>query len=337
MSHELEISEAGEVAFALRGAPAWHGLANKTFGEDEHVDTQTMLDAALLSDWQVRLEAFSDHAPEGYRFNSEPYMVVRTNPFDQGTDVLATVGERYTVVQNEELFAFGDAILDGGASWEAAGSIKNGRKVFGSLVLPREVVLDPNGANDTTVTYLLVNTSHDGSVAVQASITPVRVVCQNTLNFALRGVKQTYKIRHTQTVAGRVAAAREALGIAYKYVDEFEAEAQALYAQSVNDTMFNEIILALYPKPEADVKGALTKWENKVNTVNEIYTSPTCVNIKGTAWGALNALTERLDWNRNGRGAAAAENVAAAASGFDPVTNAEKGRILSAVKELAFA
>lgn len=337
MAHELEISEAGEVAFALRGAPAWHGLAAHIFGEDEHVTTSSMLDAAHLSGWNVRLEAFSNYAPEGYRFNSEPYMVVRTNPFDAGSDVLATVGERYTVVQNEDLFAFGDAILDGGASWESAGSIKNGRKVFGSLVLPREIVLDPEGAADTTVTYLLVNTSHDGSVAVQASITPVRVVCQNTLNFALRGAKQTYKIRHTQTVGGRVAAAREALGIAYKYVDAFEKEAQALYAQSMTDATFNEIVLALYPKPDADVKGALTKWENKVDTINTIYTSPTCANIKGTAWGAVNALTERLDWHRKGRGVAAAENVAAAASGFDPVTNAEKGKILSAVKELAFA
>ena len=335
MAHELEISEAGDVAFALRGAPAWHGLASHIFDENEIVSTSEMLDAAHLSDWNVRLESISSHAPEGYRFNSESYMVVRTNPFDQGSDVLATVGERYTVVQNEDLFAFGDAILDGGASWEAAGSIKNGRKVFGSLVLPREIVLDAGGAADKTLLYLLVNSSHDGSAAVQASITPVRVVCQNTLNFALRGNRQTYKVRHTQTVTGRVAAAREALGIAYKYIDAFEIEAKALIEQSISDAKFNEIILALYPKPEADVKGALTKWENKVDVINTIYTSPTCLNIKGTAWGAVNALTERLDWNRSGRGNAAAENVAAAASGFDPVTNVEKGRILSAVKSLS--
>ena len=335
MVHALEVQD-GQVAFALRGAPAWHGLARVTFGEDEHVDTATMLSAALLDNWNVRLEAFSSFAPEGYNFASEPYMVTRTNPFDQSTDVLSVVGERYTVVQNEDLFAFGDAILDGGASWESAGSIKNGRKVFGSLVLPREVVIDPEGAADSVGTYLLVNTSHDGSTAVQASITPVRVVCQNTLNAALRGVKQSYKIRHTQTVSGRVAAAREALGIAYTYMDKFEEEAQALYAASITDAKFTEIVNALYPKPEKDSKGALTKWENKVDLINDLYyTSPTNETIKGTAWGAYNAMTERLDWYRAGRGAAGAENVAAAASGFDPVTNAEKNRILDAVRTLA--
>lgn len=337
MAHALEVQD-GQVAFALRGAPAWHGLARVTFGEDEHVDTATMLSAALLDNWNVRLEAFSSFAPAEYNFATESYMVTRTNPFDQSTDVLSVVGERYTVVQNEDLFAFGDAILDGGASWEAAGSIKNGRKVFGSLVLPREIVLDPEGAADTTTTYLLVNTSHDGSTAVQASITPVRVVCQNTLNIALRGVKQSYKIRHTQTVSGRVAAAREALGIAYTYMDKFEEEAKSLYEASITDAKFTEIVNAIYPKPEKDSKGALTKWETKVDLINDLYyTSSTNETIKGTAWGAYNAMTERLDWYRAGRGKTGAENVAAAASGFDPVTNAEKNRILDAVRTLALA
>ncbi len=85
-----------------------------------------------------------------------------------------------------------------------AGSIKGGRVVFGSLALQRETVLDPSGVADKVKTYLLINTSHDGSIAIQASITPVRVVCANTLNLALggkkkkNGIKQSFKIRHTQ-------------------------------------------------------------------------------------------------------------------------------------------
>jgi phage/plasmid-like protein (TIGR03299 family) len=335
MAHGLEISDEGDVAFALRGDPAWHGLASHIFDADEVVTTTEMLDAAHLSDWNVRLESVSGHAPEGYNFVTEPYMVLRDNPFTPGqVDVLATVGERYKELQNEDLFAFGDNILDSGASWESAGSIRDGRVVFGSLVLPREVVLDPNGAADTTTMYLLVNTSHDGTTAVQASVTPVRVVCQNTLNFALRGVKQSYKIRHTTSVDGRVAAAREALGIAFTYVDEFEAEAQALYQTAITDAQFTDLVNTLYPKPEADAKGALTKWENKITLIGDIYnTSPTTETIRGTAWGAVNALTERLDWFRSAR-AGKSDNMLIAASGFDPVINAEKGKILAAAKSL---
>lgn len=333
MAHNLEMQD-GEVAFALRGAPAWHNLANVLFDEDAHVTTADMLEAAKLNAWDVRLESLP--VPEGYRSHANNQLVVRTNPFDGGTDVLSVVGDRYKVFQNEELFSFGDGVLDGGASWESAGSIKDGKVVFGSLVVPREFVLDPDGANDVTKTYLLVTTSHDGSAAIQANITPVRVVCQNTLNMALRGSKQSFKVRHTSTVAGRVDEARRVLGLTFNHMDAFENEARALFETAVSDAKFNEIILALYPKPEAgSAKVTVTKWENKINILNDLYhTSPTNTNIKGTAWGTFQALTERLDYYRFAR-KGTNENVWAAASGFDPQITAEKARILSAVKALA--
>jgi phage/plasmid-like protein (TIGR03299 family) len=323
------LEQYGDMAsFASLREPAWHGLG--TILTDE-VTTAEMLDAAHLARWNVRLE---DITLPG-RSHRDFFAVTRTNPFDGQADVLGVVGERYKVVQNEELFSFADNMLDGGR-WETAGSIKNGTVVFGSLALDREVVLDPNGATDKVNTYLLVHTSHDGSLAVQASVTPVRVVCQNTLNMALSGVTQSYKIRHTQTVQGKVQAAREALGLAHKYLDEFDKQAQELITAEINDAQFFEIITNVYPKPEKDAKGSMTKWETKIDTLNTIYFGETCENIKGTAWGAYNALTERLDWYRNPRGGNA-ESVLAAASGFDAATNAAKNTMLRAVKAVALA
>ena len=329
MAHNLEMSDSGEVAFALRGEPAWHGLANVLFDKDQHVSTADMLQSAKLSNWNVQLE--SVQFPADYRADKDSYMVTRTNPFDGGTDVLAVVGERYKVLQNEQLFDFGDAIVDGGASWESAGSIKGGRVVFGSLVVPKEFVLDPTGANDKTVTYLLVHTSHDGSTAVQANITPVRVVCQNTLNMALKGSKQSFKIRHTSTVEGKLQIARDALGITFAHMDQFQQLAQQLFEKDVTDKKFNKIITELYPKPVNDNKGSITKWEDKIDLLNDLYfKSPTNENIKGNLWGVFNTLTERLDYFRAGR-KGTQEGVLAAASGFDPVVNAEKNRILTAI------
>jgi phage/plasmid-like protein (TIGR03299 family) len=190
MAHNLEM-ENGEVAFALRGKPAWHNLANRIFSQDEEVTTATMLEEAKLSNWNVRLSPLTDHISESWNDVSNAQLVIRTNPFNSGTDVLATVGKRYKPVQNEELFAFADNIHDADPNcrWESAGSLKNGRVVFGTVDIPRTMVLDPQGANDETKLYLIVWTSHDGSVAVQAAITPVRVVCQNTLNLAMRNAK----------------------------------------------------------------------------------------------------------------------------------------------------
>ena len=230
MAHELEINkETGEASFASLRQPAWHNLGTVF---DNEVNTAEMLKLAHLDGWNVRLEDVA--IPAGFESDKSYSFVSRTNPFNKDqTDILGVVGERYVPLQNEDLFSFGDNILDGGGRWETAGSIRGGRVVFGSIALQDSITLDPNGRADKIDNYLLINTSHDGSIAIQASITPVRVVCANTLNLALssfkgkKGVKQTFKIRHTQTAEGKIAVAREALGLAHKYIDEFSSIANA--------------------------------------------------------------------------------------------------------------
>ena len=170
---------------------------------------------------------------------------------------------------------------------------------------------------------------------VQAAVTPVRVVCQNTLNLAMRTAKQSFKIRHTQTADGRIVAAREALGLTFAYADEFQKQADELFKQSITDKQFSDLVRNLYPKPDKDTKGALKKWENKVVLIDDLYhNSPTNSMIKGTAWGAFNALTERLDYFRTAR-KGNTESLNAGASGFDPVITAEKNKIFKAIKALA--
>jgi len=355
--HALEVGSAGQVAFATREVPAWHMLGT-VFDKDEHVTTAQMLEKAHLNGWNVRLEDLSEHTDLG-SWVTESYAVVRDNPFydtlaaaefaaegidydEPRTNVLSVVGGRYKVYQNESLFAFGDNMLDGGGQWETAGSIQGGRKVFGSLLIDREVIIDASGANDKVLPYLLVVTAHDGSLGVVAMTTPVRVVCQNTLNMAFSGAKQSFKIRHTQKMDERVAAAKEALALAHKGIDAFEKDARALYEVEVTNSDFFKIVSGLYPKPEDEKKGALTRWENKVALLGDLFAGVEAVegapitntNITGTAWGALNALTERLDWYRTGRNGEAT-SLAEAASGFNPVVNAEKARILTAVKTFA--
>lgn len=334
MSHNLESSLDGfQTAFASRKVPAWHGLGTVFEGE---LTTKEMLEVSHLANWDVRLEQVP--LPEGYRAVKDAYFVVRNNPFDAGVDVLATVGERYRVLQNEELLAFGDAMLAGGGIWETAGSIKEGRQVFASLAMPGSVTLDPNGRADKVENYLLLNTSHDGSVAIQASNTPVRVVCQNTLNFALRGVKQTFKVRHTQTASGKVQAAREALSINVAYLDEFAEEANKLIQTEITDQQFEKIVKAVYPEPDKENKAGTTRWTAKRDQLFDIWNGEadgpnTMRDITGTAWGALNALTEQLDWYRKPR-KGSAESVMSAASGFEPVLNAQKNKIRNAVLAL---
>jgi phage/plasmid-like protein (TIGR03299 family) len=337
MAHDLE-SVNGQTAFASLREPAWHGLG--TVFENE-VTTSEMLSLAHLNDWNVRLEDVA--TPEGFNSDKTYSFVTRTNPFDRSqNDILGVVGERYKVLQNEDLFSFGDNILDGGGRWETAGSIKGGRVVFGSLALERETILDPNGVGDKVKTYLLINTSHDGSVAIQASITPVRVVCANTLNLALssfkgkNSAKQSFKIRHTQTAEGKIAVARETLGLANKYMDEFDLMAKAMIEREITQSEFEKIVALAYPAPTKDAKGSVKKYDSKIDLIHAIYNGTQNGMIAGTAWGALNGLTERLDWYRNSRGGNN-ESILASASGFDPVINAEKNRLLKIVQQTVMA
>ena len=337
MAHELETVN-GQTAFASLREPAWHNLG--TVFQDE-VNTSEMLKLAHLDNWNVRLEDVV--MPDGFNSDKSYSFVTRTNPFDRSqNDVLGVVGERYVPLQNEDLFSFGDNLLDGGGRWETAGSIRGGRVVFGSIALTDEITLDPNGRADKIDNYLLINTSHDGSIAIQASITPVRVVCANTLNLALsafkgkKDVKQTFKIRHTQTAEGKIAVAREALGLAHKYIDEFSVMAQAMIEKEITKAQFDEIVALAYPAPEKDAKGSFKKYDAKIDLLQSIYVGDYNNTISGTAWGAYNALTERLDWYRSGRGGSN-EAIYASASGFDPMVNAEKNRLMKIVQQAVMA
>ena len=337
MAHDLE-SVNGQTAFASLRQPAWHGLGTVF---QEEVNTNEMLTMAHLDNWNVRLEDVA--IPESFESDKNYSFVTRTNPFDRTkNDVLGVVGERYVPLQNEDLFSFGDNLLDGGGRWETAGSIKGGRVVFGSIALTDSITLDPDGRADKIDNYLLINTSHDGSIAIQASITPVRVVCANTLNLALsavngkKDVKQTFKIRHTQTAEGKIAVAREALGLAHKYIDEFSSIANAMIQTEITKAQFDEIVAIAYPAPTKDAKGSQKKHDGKIDLLQGIYVGQYNDTISGTAWGAFNALTERLDWYRSARGGSN-ESILASASGFDPMINAEKNRLMKIVRQTVMA
>ena len=318
MSDEVE-------SFVSVRVPAWHNLGNVLEG---HVSTAEMLNEGNLAGWNVRVEEVE--VPDGYYSRKPQYRTVRTSPVNPDTtDILGYVGERYNPYQNDELFDFGDALLDGGR-WETAGSLRGGTRVFGALELDRTTDI---AGEDRITNYLLVSTSHDGTAAIQASVTPIRVVCMNTLNAALKGAKQTFKIRHTKSMSGKVQAAREALGLTHLYIDLWSEEMERLTDQIVTDIQFEQLIDSVY-KPAGDdpAKAAITRFDKRKDVLWDIWNGDTIGLFRNTGYGAYNTLNEELMWNRIGRGDNAAENLSASRSGFNPVWNTENNSLLMAVK-----
>jgi phage/plasmid-like protein (TIGR03299 family) len=110
--------------------------------------------------------------------------------------VLGVVGNDYEVVQNPEAFSFFDAIVGGGDGilYETAGALGNGERVFITAKLPDYIKV---GVKDWIAQYLFLTTSHDGLGSITAAFTPIRIVCNNTLNAALQNHSGAIKIRHT--------------------------------------------------------------------------------------------------------------------------------------------
>jgi phage/plasmid-like protein (TIGR03299 family) len=321
--------------FASHREVAWHGLGNVF--QHEVTDSLEMLSLAGLSGWDVRehdiaVLASGDDSILPAQFVVPAKAIVATIG---GTDkVLGVTGERYTIVQNEEAFSFLQSLHDG-ARWETAGALKGGRLVFGSMAFSRDFVLDPTGVADKVESYLLVYTSHDGSTGIAGGVTPVRVVCANTLNVALGNIKQTFKMRHTQTIEERMREEAELWRNANTYMDAFEAEAQTLYSTKATTKQYQKIVTAMFPQPEKDVKGAQKKWETRQGLFAQAWNGAPNAGIKGTAWGVFNALTEANQWGRSIRSTAnGAENFAAAGAGFDIPTNVFRAKALDAARSL---
>lgn len=194
-----------ETMFSVREKP-WHGLGTIVA---EAPTSQEALQVAGLN-WNVIqkdiMTAEGGGIIQGFKAN------VR----DSDGSVLGIVTDRYRVVQNTEAFAFTDTLLGEGVRYETAGSLQNGRRTWMLARLPQQYII--NGEEITP--YLVFMNSHDGSGAIKVAMTPVRVVCNNTLNLALSTAKRSWSCNHTGDIAGKLDEARDTLFLARQYMSE---------------------------------------------------------------------------------------------------------------------
>lgn len=325
-------------AFASLRQPAWHDLGTVF---DKPVSTEEMLKLAHMHGWNLRFENAEDWMP-GFTFVDETLHVVRDNPFIPGQkDVLGTVGGRYNIFSNEQIFDFADTLTEGRRRWETAGSIKNGQKVFATLVATDDLVLDPNGSADTIKRYIMLVSSHDGSTTMIVKMVNTRVVCQNTLNIALGEGGAEFKIRHTQGMETKIQDARAALSLASIYDEVFEKEMQALFEAEMTMSQFESIVMDIFPEPEEDVRGSQKKWDSKMDTILNIWQNSTgeVENLPNSAYKGLNVLTGWNQWHRGIRkdktGSPNTENFLAAGAGFDVKTNEFRTEAFERMKDFA--
>jgi phage/plasmid-like protein (TIGR03299 family) len=223
-----------ETMFYTREKP-WHGLGTRV--EEAPASADALRLAGL--DWQVVQEPIFTDLGEmitGYKAN------VR----DSDRKVLGVVSDRYRIVQNQEAFSFTDTLLGSGVRYETAGSLQDGRKVWLLARLPREYII----SGERISPYLVFSNTHDGSGAVKVALTPVRVVCNNTLNLALQTAKRSWSMIHTGNISDKIQEAKDTLFMAENYMENLGKEFELLRKQKITDAQLNEYIEQLLPLDE---------------------------------------------------------------------------------------
>lgn len=295
MAHELTQREDGRTEFFSAVTRGWHQLGQLT---DRQLTAEEAIKEALL-DWEVEQVPVYHQNPMDNELMEVPdqFLVRRKDNFNP----LAIMSARYTPIQNLEAFSFFDEIIGSGkAVWDTAGSLQGGRKVFMQAELEGSLFLNSN-PDDKTVKKVLFFTSHDGSKALTGMITPIRVVCQNTLNMALSDHSNCFKIYHRKNFAEKKHEAAKVLGFANAFYDDLQTVMNQLAEEEVTKSYVEGFVNALIPAELNPETGRIsTRTSNRRNDIATLFTSGKGNNGR-TKWDLFNAVTEFVDHHQGGR------------------------------------
>lgn len=259
----------------------WHGLGTRV--EEAPTSTDALRIAGL--DWSVvqwNIQVCGGAKIKNYKAN------VR----DSDGTVLGVVSDRYKIVQNAEAFEFTDSLIGGEVRYETAGSLNGGRKIWLLARLPETEI-----AGDKTEPYICFTNTHDGSGAIRVCMTPIRIVCNNTLNLALGSARRAWSVRHTGDMASKMHEARVCLEMASAYMNDLSQTADRLANTTVTRDRLREILDEMFPVTEDSTDREKQNIQKLKNEYMVCYFAPDILKFRGTAWGAVNAMSDMISHN----------------------------------------
>lgn len=266
-----------ETMMYVREKP-WHGLGV------EVAEAPTSADALRLAglDWEVQqknIQVCGGSKIENYKAN------VRS------TDgaVLGVVSDSYKIVQNADAFSFTDELIGGDVRYETAGSLRGGKKIWLLAKMPERKI-----AGDAVEPYLCFSNTHDGTGAIRVCMTPIRVVCNNTLNLALNTAKRQWSARHTGNIEQKMQEARMCLQLADAYMDGLGDYADKLANKTINDEELDKILNEMFPVEENDSERKKTMAKKAKDEFMVCYWRPDIAQFLNTAWGVVNAMSDMV-------------------------------------------
>lgn len=212
-------------------------------------DNGEIVRGATTSAQAITLAGLNWRVEEKKVYTEDGILIPKTTANVRSSDgkPLGIVGDRYTVVQNEDAFAFTDSLLGEGVTYETAGSLRDGRIIWLLAKMPENVTI----LGDEVTPYMVFTNTHDGSGSVKVAMTPIRVICQNTLNLAIKTATRMWTARHTGSIANRLQDATETLQLANKYMTEMKTTFDNLYTIKLNNKDVEDLINKIVPIDEA--------------------------------------------------------------------------------------
>lgn len=303
MAHKINIVN-GKAAFASKQQIAWHGLG-------QVVDAMTSREAIELGglNYEVGLaELYAGVQPLQVKETFDTSNVVRIGRGDNAifnevlpvpnnfatyrkdtNDVFGVVGARYEVIQNSEAFDFMDSLVqDEALEYETVGALGIGERIFLTAKLPGDLIVKKENIDK----YLVMTMAHDGSGAIQIMFTPIRPVCNNTLSIAIRKATNKVSIRHTKNAREKMELSKKILGIVDIQSGRLSDAFNAMADRRLQDNALEHIILKAFNFTKNEEGKISTKATNIVEKVLEYHEIGIGQEgIKGTVWGAYNAVT----------------------------------------------
>ena len=266
-----------ETMFYVRETP-WHGLGVKV---EKALSSRKALEIAGLN-WNVIQKPI-------YTDDNVLIPSFKANVRESDGKILGVVTDRYKIVQNKEAFAFTDSLLGEGVKYETAGSLQGGKKVWLLANLPEKYkILD-----DEVNSYMVFSNSHDGTGAIKVAMTPIRVVCNNTLNLALSSAKRVWSANHTGNINAKLDEAMKTLLLAEHYMKNLNDEAEVLSKVRLTDKKVMNFVNELLPLPEDASK---IQEKNITNLRDDMklryFDAPDLIYLPKSAWRFVNAVSD---------------------------------------------
>ena len=265
-----------ETMFSGNRVVPWHGIGEVVEGTLCSADA---LEKAGLN-WEVNPTPI--FTPDGREIPN-----YKANVRNTDNSVLGIVTDRYKIVQNTEAFDFTDALIGENCQYETAGSLNGGRRIFLLAKMPTDKIL-----GEDVEPYICFTNTHDGTGAIKVCMTPVRVVCQNTLNLALSGAKRSWSAKHIGDLKTKLKEAENTLLMANTYMENLSITAEQLANTKVTDDEVRAMLDKMYPIKEDDSDRKKRNAEEAKNQFMACMFAPDILQYRNTAYGVVNAASD---------------------------------------------